>query len=139
MSWLSNGQRLELTLKGKEGHYFIWKRYITRAICQEDLSPILHMLHFSKSISPLLLVALLHCMPSAAWFRVACSTTPVVQGAFRCFSSTNIRFYIKSTERVDPIVSPGISPSNHVHVCALNIVNHSLLTLRLIVDCTWIE
>ncbi|KAF8811252.1 hypothetical protein BYT27DRAFT_7184648 [Phlegmacium glaucopus] len=34
--------------------------------------------------------------PSDAWFRVAC-TEPLVQ------------------ERLDPIISPGISPSNHVH------------------------
>ncbi|CAA7262493.1 unnamed protein product [Cyclocybe aegerita] len=35
-------------------------------------------------------------LPAHAWFRVAC-TSPLVQ------------------ERIDPIVSPGTSPSNHVH------------------------
>ncbi|KAF9473288.1 hypothetical protein BDN70DRAFT_965901 [Pholiota conissans] len=44
-----------------------------------------------------LLTILFECRQAAAWFRVACSTTPLVQ------------------ERLDPIVSPGISPSNHVH------------------------
>ncbi|KJA22476.1 hypothetical protein HYPSUDRAFT_40849 [Hypholoma sublateritium FD-334 SS-4] len=46
---------------------------------------------------PALLTLFLGCNPAAAWFRVPCSTTPVVE------------------ERLDPIVSPGISPSNHVH------------------------
>ncbi|KAF8178495.1 hypothetical protein BJ912DRAFT_665000 [Pholiota molesta] len=43
------------------------------------------------------LTILIECGQVDAWFRVACSTTPLVQ------------------ERLDPIVSSGISPSNHVH------------------------
>ncbi|PPQ96696.1 hypothetical protein CVT26_010248 [Gymnopilus dilepis] len=43
-----------------------------------------------------LIAAALSCQPANAWFRVAC-TTPLVQ------------------ERLDPIISPGVSPSNHVH------------------------
>ncbi|KAF8908199.1 hypothetical protein CPB84DRAFT_1843653 [Gymnopilus junonius] len=43
-----------------------------------------------------LLGAALNYRPVNAWFRVSC-TTPLVQ------------------ERLDPIISPGVSPSNHVH------------------------
>ncbi|KAF5310186.1 hypothetical protein D9619_010599 [Psilocybe cf. subviscida] len=50
------------------------------------------MMFFGLSaVSTLLFVG-----PSYAWFKVAC-TSPLVQ------------------ERLDPIISPGVSPSNHVH------------------------
>lgn len=49
----------------------------------------------SHSFTPLL-IALVSAGLSNAWFRVAC-TTPLV------------------TERIDPIVSPGLVGSNHVH------------------------
>ncbi|KAJ3512650.1 hypothetical protein NLJ89_g3400 [Agrocybe chaxingu] len=61
----------------------------------------------------LVLIAAL-ALPAHAWFRVAC-TSPLVQ------------------ERIDPIISPGTSPSNHVHtVHGANLFgsNSSFDTLR---------
>ena len=51
-----------------------------------------------------------------AFFRLPC-TDPLVQGAL-IFSSLSVAHtdYIVLSERVDPVVSPGITPSNHVHV-----------------------
>ncbi|KAF8154801.1 hypothetical protein B0H34DRAFT_661187 [Crassisporium funariophilum] len=49
----------------------------------------------SSIIQQVLLITLL-ILPTVAWFRVAC-TSPLVQ------------------QRIDPIISPGVSPSNHVH------------------------
>ncbi|KIJ60660.1 hypothetical protein HYDPIDRAFT_116962, partial [Hydnomerulius pinastri MD-312] len=50
---------------------------------------------FSKSFASLL-VTIIASGAANAWFRVAC-TLPLVQ------------------ERIDPIVNPGMSPSQHVH------------------------
>lgn len=63
------------------------------------------------------LAALAASSPAYAWWRVAC-TTPLVSGQFLCVAHhLSLRAdALVHTERVDPIINPGVIPSQHVHV-----------------------
>jgi len=69
-----------------------------------------------------LAVALAASSPAYAWWRVAC-TTPLV------------------SERVDPVISPGVVPSNHVHTIhgASNFATNSSFTTLRSSKCTSCE
>ncbi|PPQ69884.1 hypothetical protein CVT25_005589 [Psilocybe cyanescens] len=72
------------------------------------------------TILPALIAVAFDSLPVNAWFRVPC-TTPLVQGTdLTSYYASYVKAYLFNTihdslERIDPIISPGMIPSNHVH------------------------